>query len=139
MGLNSQAEPLRVVAEIMARHGARCTPEEFHAAVNVTFHDFESEVYDQEHADMWNSLPRQFSLLSDDCLPSDTTPSAGLRLLDIGVYAPASATACILKTSLGSRVNHIYMLDTSSAMLRQAAKKAEVWGVPFEIRQGLGL
>jgi 2-polyprenyl-3-methyl-5-hydroxy-6-metoxy-1,4-benzoquinol methylase len=136
MGSTSQPEPLRVVAEIMARHGARCTPQEFHAAVNVTFHDFESEVYDREHADMWGSLPRQFSLLADDCAASDPAPSGPLRLLDIGA-GTGLASACILKTSLGSRVNRIDLLDTSPAMLRQATKKAQDWGIPFEIHHGL--
>ncbi len=136
MEITSQSEPLRIVAEIMARHGARCTPEEFHAAVNVTFHDFESEVYDREHADMWDSLPRQFSLLADDCLASDLDPSRRLRLLDIGVGTGLAST-CILKTSLGSRAQSIDLLDTSPAMLRQATKKAQNWGIPFEVHHGL--
>ena len=41
---------------IMDRHGVRCSPEEFHRSVNVLFHDFESEIYDREHRDMWESL-----------------------------------------------------------------------------------
>ena len=132
----SQSEPLRIVAEIMARHGARCTPEEFHAAVNVTFHNYESEVYDQEHAEMWDSLPRQFSLLVDDCLASDSAPSSPLRMLDIG-SGTGLASSCILKTALGPRVKSIDLLDTSPAMLRQAVKKAEGWGIPFEVHNGL--
>jgi 2-polyprenyl-3-methyl-5-hydroxy-6-metoxy-1,4-benzoquinol methylase len=136
MGTASGSEPLRVVAEIMSRHGARCTPEEFHAAVNVTFHNFESEVYDQEHADMWESLPRQFSLLADDCLPSDPSSSSSLRLLDIGA-GTGLASACILKTALGQRVKSLDLLDTSPAMLEQASKKAKSWGIPFEVHHGL--
>lgn len=136
METTSQPGPLDIVAEIMARHGARCTPEEFHAAVNVTFHDFESEVYDQEHVDMWNSLPQQFSLLAEDCLPSDPAPSSGLRLLDIGA-GTGLATCCMLKTVLGPRIESIDLLDTSPAMLRQANKKAQTWGIPFELHNGL--
>lgn len=136
METSSPAEPLRIVAEIMARHGARCTPEEFHAAVNVTFHNFESEVYDQEHADMWDSLPQQFSLLADDCLPSDPDPKRRLRLLDIGA-GTGLASACMLKTVFGPRTQSVDLLDTSPAMLGQAAEKAKTWGIPFEVHNGL--
>jgi 2-polyprenyl-3-methyl-5-hydroxy-6-metoxy-1,4-benzoquinol methylase len=136
MASTSQPEPLSVVAEIMARHGARCTPEEFHAAVNVTFHNFESEVYDQEHTDMWESLPPQFSLLAGDCLSSGPALSDSLRLLDIGA-GTGLASSCILKTPLGTRVKSIDLLDTSPAMLRQAEMKAQKWGIPFEAHLGL--
>lgn len=60
-------DPLAPLAEIMRRHGVRCSAAEFHAAVNVTFHRFEAEEYDQLHRDMWDSLPQQIALLSGDC------------------------------------------------------------------------
>jgi hypothetical protein len=56
------------ILEIMCRRGVRVGATEFQTAVNITFHEFESEVYDQEHSDMWNSLPQQFELLVGDCL-----------------------------------------------------------------------
>jgi 2-polyprenyl-3-methyl-5-hydroxy-6-metoxy-1,4-benzoquinol methylase len=129
-------EVLRPIAEIMHRHGARCTAEEFHAAVNVTFHEFESEVYDQEHGDMWSSLPRQFGLLADDYFSRYPDASRQFRLLDIGC-GTGLATDCILGTQFQGRISHITLLDTSPAMLRQASRRAATWKIPLEARQGL--
>src|ERR1700690_1683032 len=97
-------EALRSIAGIMSRHGAKCTASEFHAAVNVTFHEFESEVYDQEHADMWNSLPRQFALLVEDYFRACPDPSRQFRLLDIGC-GTGLATQCILGTQFQGRIS----------------------------------
>lgn len=47
-----------IIGPIMERHGARCGMEEFHSFLNLTFHEFESESYDELHAHMWESLPR---------------------------------------------------------------------------------
>lgn len=58
----------------MDRHGARCSPEEFHRSVNVFFPSFESEVYDRERQDTWKSLPRLFDLLIGDWPRSDPAP-----------------------------------------------------------------
>ena len=65
---NATADPWAPVAEICSRHGVHCSAAEFHAAVNVAFHRFESEHYDELHQDMWRSLPRQIHLLAEDCL-----------------------------------------------------------------------
>ena len=57
---------LEVLQPVARRYGVRCSLEEFHAAVNVVFHDMESEVYDRLHDDMWQSLPAQFNLVAGD-------------------------------------------------------------------------
>jgi SAM-dependent methyltransferase len=129
-------EALRSIAEIMSRHGSKCTVADFHAAVNITFHEFESEVYDQEHADMWNSLPRQVELLIDDCFRTRPDPSRQFRLLDIGC-GTGLATQCVLGSQLQGRISNIHLLDTSPAMLRQASRRAGTWKIPFEVHQGL--
>ena len=128
-------EALRSIAPIMNRHGVKCTAEEFHAAVNVTFHEFESEVYDQEHSDMWASLPRQFGLLVDDYFQTYPVPSGEFRLLDIGC-GTGLATQCILGTHFQGKISSITLLDTSPAMLRQASQRASTWNIPCQSRQG---
>lgn len=76
-------EPLAPVRTIMERHGVRCSPEEFHDAVHVAFHNFEAEVHDKKHSNMWQSLPREFNRLVDDC--AAVTKGLGeLYVLDIG-------------------------------------------------------
>jgi SAM-dependent methyltransferase len=120
----------------MDRHGARGSPEEFHQSVNVQFHDFESEIYDQAHRDMWESLPRQFELLVEDWLRRDPRIPAEIRLLDIGC-GTGLASDCLLKTAIGNRIKTIDLLDTSRSMLRQAAKRASRWKTPSVCHEGL--
>ena len=128
--------PLKQVAEILTRHGGTCSPEEFHAAVNVTFHEFESEVYDQEHTDMWDSLPREFDLLAADCLKTSPGLPSGLRLLDIGC-GTGLATDCLLASALGPLIGTIDLLDSSPSMLKQALKRSQKWGRPVTSFNGL--
>jgi SAM-dependent methyltransferase len=135
MELSTQ-EALRPLAEIMTRHGATCTLAEFHSAVNVTFHEFESEVYDQEHADMWNSVPREVQLLVSDCLESATELPSNLHLLDIGC-GTGLASQCLLWTELGKKISSVDLLDTSPSMLRQATKRSSSWGIPVQTFNGL--
>jgi SAM-dependent methyltransferase len=120
----------------MDRHGVRCSPEEFHRSVNVLFHDFESEIYDREHRDMWESLPRQFELLAGDWLSCGLLVPAEIRLLDIGC-GTGLASDCLLKTVIGSRIKTIDLLDTSRSMLRQASARASGWKAPAVCHEGL--
>jgi SAM-dependent methyltransferase len=117
------------IAEIMQRHGATGTPEEFHSAVNVVFHEFESEKYDESHRDMWESVPQQIALLVQDCFP-DPHPARGtLSVLDIGCGTGLASDA-LLKSPLGPSLRRIDLLDTSPSMLRRAVERAAGWGVP---------
>ena len=124
-----------LITRIMARHGASCGMEEFHDAVNVTFHDFESEVYDSEHRDMWESLPEQFRLLAGDCLPFLPAGPRGLTLLDIGA-GTGLATESLLRTEMGSRIERIQLLDSSPAMLRRASDRISRWNRPVSAHRG---
>ena len=46
-----------IIGPIMERHGARCRMEEFHSFLNLTFHEFESESYDEVHAHIMGEPP----------------------------------------------------------------------------------
>jgi SAM-dependent methyltransferase len=120
----------------MDRHGVRCAPEDFHRSVNVLFHDFESEIYDREHRDMWESLPRQFELLVGDWLSRDPHAPGEIRLLDIGC-GTGLASDCLLKTAIGGSIKSITLLDTSRAMLQQASRRAAGWKAPSVCQEGL--
>jgi 2-polyprenyl-3-methyl-5-hydroxy-6-metoxy-1,4-benzoquinol methylase len=127
-------DPLAVFQEIMRRRGARCSPEEFHAAVNLTFHRFESEHYDEFHRDMWDSLPRQVALLAQDCLRAGAPER--IRMLDIGC-GTGLATDLVLRSELGPRIAEVDLLDTSTAMLARAESRRRQWGKPGEAVEGL--
>jgi SAM-dependent methyltransferase len=123
------------IANAMQRCGAVCAPDVFHHAVNVIRHEFESEVYDEIHSDMWASLPSQFDLIVRDCIEAGVAPQE-LSLLDIGC-GTGLATDSILKSLIGPRIRHIDLLDTSKGMLRQAAERAKSWARPVELHEGL--
>jgi 2-polyprenyl-3-methyl-5-hydroxy-6-metoxy-1,4-benzoquinol methylase len=133
MGI-SEAQTL--ILETMKRHGAYCSPAEFHAALNETFHDCESEVYDKEHAYMWESLPAQFSLLINDCLNAYPDLPKEIRLLDVGC-GTGLASDCLLKTAIRTRIKTIDLLDVSQVMLGRAAQRAANWGVSTTCHKGL--
>ncbi len=120
----------------MDRHGVRCDIEDFHRSVNVLFHNFESEVYDPQHRDMWESLPRQFELLVEDWLRCDPLAPAEIRLLDIGC-GTGLASDCLLKTAIGGRIKTIDLLDTSPSMLGLASARASGWKPPAVCHEGL--
>ncbi len=128
-------EALTPVRKIMDRHGVHCSLEEFHEAVNVTFHNFEAAVYDQEHSDMWQSLPQEFNRLADDCGEA-AKGHEELHLLDIGC-GTGLATDCLLKTPLGRKIKSVDLLDTSRIMLKQVAERSRGWNIPVTINEGL--
>jgi 2-polyprenyl-3-methyl-5-hydroxy-6-metoxy-1,4-benzoquinol methylase len=132
---NSPIDPFSPIAEIMQRRGVRCSIEEFHSAVNVTFHQFESAVYDEAHQDMWDSLPRQFALLAADCLSAYPNAPEEMAMLDIGC-GTGLASDSILKSALGPRIRTIHLLDTSAAMLQSASNRAKRWPVPAVCHEG---
>jgi 2-polyprenyl-3-methyl-5-hydroxy-6-metoxy-1,4-benzoquinol methylase len=124
------------VIAVMQKHRSTGSPEEFHAAVNVTFHEFEAEVYDQEHRDMWESVPKQVELLVGDWLVKCPQPSESLHVLDIGC-GTGLASDSLLKSRVGPKIRSIDLLDTSRTMLRRASERAATWSVPVRQFEGL--
>jgi 2-polyprenyl-3-methyl-5-hydroxy-6-metoxy-1,4-benzoquinol methylase len=129
-------EGYAIIGPIMERHGARCGMEEFHSFLNLTFHEFESESYDELHAHMWESLPPQFNLLIEDCLRSYADMPGDLRVLDIGC-GTGLASDSLFKTAIGSRIRAIDLLDISPEMLKRASQRASRWPAPATCHRGL--
>src|SRR5712692_2744065 len=98
------------ILEIMRHRGVVCSAEEFQSEVNITFHKYESEVYDVLHRDMWGSLPAQFQLLATDVLQKGPAFSGSLEVLDIGC-GTGLASDCLLKTPLCKGIASIDLLD----------------------------
>ena len=124
------------VIAVMRKHQCTCSPEQFHAAVNVTFHEFEAEVYDQGHKDMWESVPKQVDLLVGDWLAKCPHGPETLNVLDIGC-GTGLASDSLLKSRVGSTVRSIDLLDTSRSMLRRASERAANWNIPVRQFEGL--
>lgn len=129
-------ESLDFLREIMERRGAAGTPEQFQQAVNVTFHRFESEVYDEVHQDMWQSLPAEIGRLVAEAARKGYPRRDRLRALDIGC-GTGLATDCLLRSAAGGRVDEVVLLDTSAQMLRRAAERARGWKARAVFAEGL--
>jgi 2-polyprenyl-3-methyl-5-hydroxy-6-metoxy-1,4-benzoquinol methylase len=127
---------LMQIREIMRNRGVICSLEQFQSAVNVIFHKYESQVYDELHRDMWESLPKQFELLVADCLLRHPALPNSLRVLDVGC-GTGLASDSLLKTELGSRISSIDLLDTSALMLCNASERAKSWNVPVRCLEGV--
>jgi SAM-dependent methyltransferase len=133
----SHHDPYAPLRPIMARTRTTLNERDFHQAVNVTFHKYESRDYDRLHKAMWQSLPRQFELLVGDLLQSGHPVPDDIHLLDIGC-GTGLATDCLLRTALGDRVRSITLLDTSPAMLEQARARSASWrGIPVRAIEGI--
>lgn len=104
--------------------------EDFHAGINVIFHDVESKYYDTIHKEMWKNLQEQFNKLVNSIDLDTKTPSIELSLLDIGCGTGLS-TEMLLKTSLGSKIKTIHLLDTSAQMLEKAKKRIQRFKKPI--------
>jgi 2-polyprenyl-3-methyl-5-hydroxy-6-metoxy-1,4-benzoquinol methylase len=115
-----------VLRPLMDTLGVTVSAEEFHDAVNVAFHDFESECYDEVHRSMWESLPRQFDLLCDDVLEKGAPLPSELTMLDVGC-GTGLASELFLRTKLGRTVRGVDLLDTSPRMLKAANTRAAAW------------
>jgi ubiquinone/menaquinone biosynthesis C-methylase UbiE len=129
------SDPLAFLDAIMQRCGAHCSPAEFHAAVNVVFHEFESEVYDDIHQDMWTSLPPLFALFAEDCVRAGGLPEE-IAMLDIGC-GTGLASDSILKSCLGPRIRSIDLLDTSPKMLARALQRSKGWSAAATPIEGI--
>src|ERR1035441_3950446 len=122
------ADAYATLRPIMERYGATGSPCAFQEAVNLTFHEFESAVYDQIHREMWETLPAHFDYLSRaliSVLPHDRH----LRVLDVGCGTGLSSEL-LLQTDLSRLICHIDLLDTSEPMLAKVRDRAQKWGVP---------
>ena len=123
------------IEKIMKDHGVTCSVGEFHSRVNVTFHKYESDVYDQLHQDMWVSLPEQFQMLLNDYLIKKPVLSGSLHVLDVGC-GTGLASDCLLKTPLRKYIGSVDLLDTSSFMLQRASERAKTWDLPYRCIEG---
>lgn len=136
--MTQQSELAYVLAclqPLMDAKGVTASPEAFHRAVNVAFHDAEAPAYDSVHAGMWSTLPQQFELLAGDVLAGAPHLRRPIRVADVGCGTGRSAEA-LLATSLGRLAGHVSLVDTSAAMLDQARARAGRWGVPVTFVEG---
>jgi len=116
-------EPLRV---LMNRFGARCTPQEFYWAVNRAYHAAESLVYDDCHADLFESLGVVWQRLLGH-MPA-AAGKARLEVLDVG--CGTGLVAEMLAANCPDRVGRLMLLDPCGGMLEQCRRKSNSW--PFE-------
>lgn len=126
--MNASPSAYEALRPLMDTLGVTATAEEFHNAVNVAFHDFESECYDEIHRSMWESLPRQFDRLSNDAIKKGSALPSELTMLDVGC-GTGLASELWLRTTLGRSVHKIDLVDTSPKMLKVATARAGTWGV----------
>jgi SAM-dependent methyltransferase len=129
-------DPLVALAPLMKSKGVTATAAEFHEAVNLVFHAFESKSYDEIHQDMWNSLPQQFDLLVDDCAHLFPARRSKLTVLDIGCGTGLSSEM-LLRSHWGELVGQLDLLDTSPEMQRVCAARESIHGVPHRLIQGM--
>ncbi len=123
------------LSPLIKKVGSSLSPEEFHKRINIVFHDFESEHYDNIHSGMRDSLQEQVDLLVNDLINSNQYKAKDLKLLDIGCGTGLS-TKLVIDSSLGNHVNNITLLDSSPNMLKEATKKAAQWNKPFKTING---
>ncbi len=135
---SSQADEsmLEVLRPLLSKYGVAVSLADFHEQVNVVFHDIESAVYDQVHADMWNSLPQQYQLVFHDVdrQPERSLANKPLSILDIGCGTGLSAT--LLLRTLSTRVQSVHLLDTSNRMLELAKSRLQNFEGPVEATHG---
>lgn len=118
---------------LIKKTGSNLSPEQFQERVNIVFHDFEADSYDQMHNDMKESLQEQINLLIDDLIIQKDTIASNLRLLDVGCGTGLS-TQILLNSKLGNHIDEITLLDTSPNMLKFAEKKAQLWNKKYTIK-----
>jgi len=113
---------------IMEKYGTTLPPDQFQKLLNIIFHRHEAKVYDVIHKSMWDSLPRQFALLTDDLRRQKPALPERITMLDVGC-GTGLASDLLLRTAIGPRIGHIDLLDTSTEMTRCCALRACSWGV----------
>jgi ubiquinone/menaquinone biosynthesis C-methylase UbiE len=124
----------KALLPLIEKKGKITDPEQFHSIVNVVFHDREAGEYDELHKEMWESLPYQYQLMVQD-ISTHIPANKQLKVLDIGC-GTGLATEMLLGTDLRENICEIHLLDTSSAMLEEAKKRADNWGKSIKIIHG---
>lgn len=132
----TKTDAFEAIAPLRDKYGVKCSLEQFHEAVNLAFHKHESEIYDDIHKVMWDSLPQQFDLLVRDALHAVKLPDGALRMLDIGC-GTGLASDSMLRTPLAPRIASIALLDVSAEMLAKAVRRSKSWSVSVEPFRGL--
>lgn len=120
---------------IMEKYGTTLPPDQFQQRLNIIFHRHESKVYDVIHRPMWDSLPRQITLLTDDLRRQKPALPERITMLDVGC-GTGLASDLLLRTVIGHRIVHIELLDTSMEMTRCCALRAGSWGVEHSFFTG---
>lgn len=133
--ISPERDSLSCLLPLMRLRGVGVSLEEFHRQVNLTFHAYESEIYDQIHQPMWLSLPEQFKSLCDDFLKSGRRLPDKLNVLDVGC-GTGLASELLLQTTFGAKISKINLLDTSAQMLKRSASRASNWRVEHELLEG---
>ena len=109
--------------------------EEFHQQVNVVFHDFESDNYDQIHKDMWEILVQQFNLIAAD-LVNFSHGCQGITLMDVGC-GTGLGSELFMATDLGKLISEIILVDVSPKMIQKAKERSKNWNVKVITHQGM--
>jgi 2-polyprenyl-3-methyl-5-hydroxy-6-metoxy-1,4-benzoquinol methylase len=122
--MTQDSPQLDCLLPLMRAKGVTISPARFHDIVNVTFHRFESRHYDTVHREMWDVLPAQFELLTNDLL--DRPLPESLDLLDIGCGTGLSSEL-LLATPLGKKIAQLDLIDTSAEMLAKCRERAARW------------
>jgi len=120
---------------LLKKTGSTLTPDKFHERINIVFHDFEADYYDEMHHDMKESLQQQIDLLVSDLFVSNPPSSKNLILLDVGCGTGLS-TQILLNSELGDYINTISLLDSSPKMLLKAEEKAANWNKKYTLING---
>ncbi|MGD8562595.1 MAG: methyltransferase domain-containing protein [Desulfarculaceae bacterium] len=120
-------EPLR---PLMKEFGATGSPKKFYWAVNEAFHTAESEIYDEQHQDMYEELGPAWSRLLSHLPPEPEH----LNFLDVG--SGTGLVGYFLNQLVPQRVASLNLLDPNSAMLQKARQKSRSWAFPCHFHQG---
>lgn len=120
---------------LLKKTGSTLSPEKFHERINIVFHDFEADFYDEMHHDMRESLQQQIDLLVSDLFSSNQPTTKNLSLLDVGCGTGLS-TQIVLNSKLGNYIESISLLDSSPKMLLKAEQKAAMWNKKYKLLNG---